>query len=99
MTTDKRQNRIPIMLSDQELADIDGWRFENRVATRAEAVRRLLRLAIEESAFARKVVATLTAASIGERPSAPAAVMGEVTAESVLPLSRQPDGRLCRGAD
>lgn len=37
-----RENRIPIMMSDAELNAIDDWRFANRVATRAEAVRRLM---------------------------------------------------------
>lgn len=37
-----RENRIPIMMSDAELNAIDDWRFRNRVATRADAVRRLM---------------------------------------------------------
>ena len=42
-----RPNRIPFMLSDEELEAIDEWRFANRIATRAEAIRRLCRLGME----------------------------------------------------
>ncbi len=41
-----RENRVPIMMSDDELTSIDDWRFANRVATRSEAVRRLLRIGL-----------------------------------------------------
>lgn len=41
-----RDNRIPIMFSAEELRDIDEWRFENRIATRADAVRRLCKVGI-----------------------------------------------------
>lgn len=41
MTKKPRDNRIPIMMSAEELESIDEWRFKNRIATRAEAIRRL----------------------------------------------------------
>lgn len=41
-----RENRVPIMMSDDELASIDDWRFENRVATRSAAIRRLCKIAL-----------------------------------------------------
>lgn len=41
-----RDNRIPIMFSNEELSDIDDWRFANRIATRADAVRRLCKIAL-----------------------------------------------------
>jgi small-conductance mechanosensitive channel len=41
-----RENRIPIMMSHEELAGIDDWRFAYRVATRSEAIRRLCRIAL-----------------------------------------------------
>ena len=44
MAKKPRENRIPIMMSDEELTAVDDWRFENRVATRSDAVRRLCRL-------------------------------------------------------
>lgn len=41
-----RENRVPIMMSDAELKAVDDWRFANRVATRSEAVRRLVRIGL-----------------------------------------------------
>jgi hypothetical protein len=41
-----RQNRIPFMLSDAELEAIDTWRFDNRINTRAEAIRRLVQIGL-----------------------------------------------------
>ncbi|MEQ1955984.1 hypothetical protein [Mesorhizobium sp. CN2-181] len=41
-----RENRIPIMFSDVELDQIDEWRHDNRIATRADAVRRLCKIAL-----------------------------------------------------
>lgn len=42
-----RENRIPIMMSDQELQAIDDWRYENRIATRSESVRRLCQIGLQ----------------------------------------------------
>lgn len=39
--SEPRDNRIPIMMSDAEVKAIDDWRFENRISTRSEAIRRL----------------------------------------------------------
>ncbi|MGU3577070.1 hypothetical protein ACLBWZ_16265 [Brucellaceae bacterium C25G] len=41
-----RENRVPIMMSDDELAAIDDWRFENRIGTRSDAVRRLVQMGL-----------------------------------------------------
>ncbi|SCX00920.1 hypothetical protein DSM25558_0198 [Agrobacterium sp. DSM 25558] len=41
-----RENRVPIMMSEEELRAIDDWRFENRIATRSDAVRRLVQIAL-----------------------------------------------------
>lgn len=38
-----RLQRLQVMLTDAELEEIDNWRFENRMPTRAAAVRELLR--------------------------------------------------------
>jgi len=38
-----RNERLQIMLSPQELAAIDDWRFKHRMPSRASAVRDLLR--------------------------------------------------------
>lgn len=37
-----RTNRFPVMLTDAEVNAIDDWRFENQVATRSGAARRLM---------------------------------------------------------
>jgi hypothetical protein len=41
-----RETRLQIMLSDEELAAIDDWRFEQRMPSRAAAIRRLLNIAL-----------------------------------------------------
>ncbi|AVA21584.1 hypothetical protein [Rhizobium sp. NXC24] len=39
-----RENRVPIMMSEDELKTIDDWRFGNRIATRSDAIRRLCQI-------------------------------------------------------
>lgn len=68
-----RQNRIPIMMSDAELSEIDDWRFANHVATRADAVRRLCQIAIGQKS------AGYTAGT---------AHVGDIPPELILPLQR-----------
>lgn len=41
-----RENRVPIMMSEEELQAIDDWRFNNRIATRSDAVRKLTKIGI-----------------------------------------------------
>ncbi|MBX5175308.1 hypothetical protein HJB77_03225 [Rhizobium lentis] len=41
-----RENRVPIMMSDEELRAIDDWRFANRIATRSDAIRRLCQIGL-----------------------------------------------------
>jgi hypothetical protein len=41
MAKEPRENRVPIMMSDAEMGAIDNWRFDNHVATRSDAIRRL----------------------------------------------------------
>jgi hypothetical protein len=38
-----REQRLQIMLTEEELSAIDDWRFQRRMPTRAAAVRELLR--------------------------------------------------------
>jgi hypothetical protein len=44
--TDMRGERLQIMLSPEELAVLDDFRFAHRMPTRAAAVRELLRLGL-----------------------------------------------------
>lgn len=41
-----REKRVPFMMSDRELLEVDEWRFKNKVATRADALRRLCKLGL-----------------------------------------------------
>ncbi|MDH6265353.1 chromosome segregation ATPase [Rhizobium sp. SG_E_25_P2] len=41
-----RENRVPMMLSNEELEAIDAWRFQNRISTRSEAIRRLCKIGL-----------------------------------------------------
>jgi hypothetical protein len=49
-----RETRLQIMLCDEELAAIDDWRFQQRMPSRAAAIRQLLniglRVKLEEGA-------------------------------------------------
>jgi hypothetical protein len=42
----QRDRRIPVMMTGEEVAAIDAWRFENRIATRSAALRQLCQLAL-----------------------------------------------------
>ena len=42
-----RETRLQIMLDQDELAAIDDWRFQQRMPSRAAAIRELLRIALK----------------------------------------------------
>jgi len=46
-----REQRLQIMLSEEELKAIDDWRFDRRMPTRAAAVRELLRRGLAADGF------------------------------------------------
>ena len=46
-----REQRLQIMLTDEELRAIDDWRFDRRMPTRAAAVRELLRRGLAADGF------------------------------------------------
>jgi hypothetical protein len=46
-----REQRLQIMLTEEELAAIDDWRFECRMPTRAAAVRELLKRGLAAEGF------------------------------------------------
>ena len=54
-----REQRLQIMLTEEELAAIDDWRFACRMPTRAAAVRELLKRGLAAEGFAN--------ASMGEK--------------------------------
>jgi hypothetical protein len=47
---DTRDERLQVMLSPEELAAIDDFRFKHRMPTRAAAVRELLKLGLAATA-------------------------------------------------
>lgn len=47
----KRTEKVQVMLDDGELRAIDDWRFENRIPTRAAAIRELLRRGLLNKQF------------------------------------------------
>jgi hypothetical protein len=51
MTDLAREQRLQIMLTEDELQAIDDWRFERRMPTRAAAVRELLRRGLAAEGF------------------------------------------------
>ncbi len=54
-----RENRVPIMLTNEELTAIDDWRFANRVATRSAAIRKLVTIGLTTTGFPPVVQASL----------------------------------------
>lgn len=46
MTTELRGERLQVMLSPEELAAVDDFRFKHRMPTRAAAVRELLKFGL-----------------------------------------------------
>jgi hypothetical protein len=59
MTDLTREQRLQIMLTEEELAAIDDWRFARRMPTRAAAVRELLKRGLVAEGF--------TVAAAGEK--------------------------------
>jgi hypothetical protein len=56
MTKSPRENRVPIMMSDEELTDVDDWRYGNRIATRSDAIRRLAQIGLRVDFGLRKIL-------------------------------------------
>lgn len=52
MTADPRGERLQIMLTREELAALDTWRFSRHMPSRAAAVRELLRRGLSAEGFA-----------------------------------------------
>ncbi len=47
-----REERLQIMLTDEELQALDDWRFSRRMPSRASAVRELLKRGLAAEGFA-----------------------------------------------
>ena len=50
-----RGERLQIMLTDEELAAVDDWRFQKRMPSRASAVRELLKRGLAAEGFDQSV--------------------------------------------
>jgi hypothetical protein len=48
----KRTEKLQLMLGPDELQAIDDWRFENRLPSRAAAIRELIRRGLSSDEFA-----------------------------------------------
>jgi hypothetical protein len=46
-----RGERLQIMLTDEELAALDNWRFDKRMPSRAAAIRELLKRGLNAEGF------------------------------------------------
>jgi hypothetical protein len=51
MNNTNREQRLQIMLTDEELVLLDDWRFKARMPSRAAAVRELLRRGLAAEGF------------------------------------------------
>ncbi|MBF0246832.1 MAG: ribbon-helix-helix protein, CopG family [Alphaproteobacteria bacterium] len=47
MNEEPKDHRVPIMMSQSEIEAVDDWAFANRIRSRSEAIRRLVRLGLE----------------------------------------------------
>jgi hypothetical protein len=56
-TDELKDQRVPIMMSEDELKAVDDWRFENRIGSRGDAIRRLCRIGIFATVGAPKTAA------------------------------------------
>lgn len=43
----KRTVRVPLLLTPEEAAELDDWQFSNRLRTRSDALREMMRRAIQ----------------------------------------------------
>ena len=53
MSEANREQRLQIMLTEEELRIVDDWRFDRRMPSRAAAVRELLRRGLAAEGFLR----------------------------------------------
>ena len=53
MSEPNREERLQIMLTEDELRIVDDWRFDRRMPSRAAAVRELLRRGLAAEGFLR----------------------------------------------
>jgi len=47
MSTEKRDEKVPVLFTPSELKVIDDWSFAQRIRSRGEAIRQLIQLGLE----------------------------------------------------
>jgi metal-responsive CopG/Arc/MetJ family transcriptional regulator len=61
-----KDRRLPLLLTEAELKAVDEWRFANKIPSRNEAVRMLIKLGLKtEAQQAEESAASLLASEIG----------------------------------
>ena len=67
--SDKRMDRLQVMLTDTELRALDDFRFKSRMPSRAAAVRELLRRGLSAEGYFEEAADGDTSSSFGVLPS------------------------------
>lgn len=67
MIDEPKDVRLPIMVTRSEAEMIDNWRYENRVPTRAEAMRRLIDMGGTTAKLKLKLLLLADAARLGSK--------------------------------
>ncbi len=49
MATEKRDEKVPVLFTPTELKELDDWSFDQRIRSRGEAIRQLIKLGMEAS--------------------------------------------------
>lgn len=85
MPKEPKDLRIPIMMTATEVEAIDEWRYANKIATRAEAIRRLCQIGLSS--------ADLLSARLGDSLNqiAMAALAIEASADGTVPKAEIPN--------
>jgi hypothetical protein len=47
MAAQPKDKRVPLLLTEAEIQAVDDWRFANKIASRNEALRLLIKLALK----------------------------------------------------
>lgn len=50
----KRTIRVPLLLTPEEARELDDWQFTNRLRTRSDALREMMRRAIKQDIETKK---------------------------------------------
>jgi hypothetical protein len=71
MTTELRDQRVPLLMTASEVKAVDDWSFAKRIRSRGEAIRRLIQLGLQTSPDAMAVGPAATAQIAPQPPAEP----------------------------